>query len=111
MDYKGKENTVYQQLLNMAADGEGEIEFEKFITLLTPKVTEEDSREDMMQLFSMFDDDKCGFITVRNLRRAIKELGIDVDEEELQKMIEVADADGDGRVSEEEFFAFMTGKE
>ena len=25
VDYKGKENTLYQQLLNMAADGEGEI--------------------------------------------------------------------------------------
>jgi Ca2+-binding EF-hand superfamily protein len=35
----------------------------------------------MLQLFSMLDDEKCGFITVKNLRRAIKELDIDVREE------------------------------
>ncbi len=65
----------------------------------------------MLQLFSMFDDDKCGFITVKNLRRAVRELDVDVSEEELQKMVELVDLDRDGRVSEEEFFAFMTGKE
>lgn len=40
--------------------------------MLSTKVTEEDSREEMAQLFSLFDDEKCGFITVKNLRRAIK---------------------------------------
>jgi Ca2+-binding EF-hand superfamily protein len=32
----------------------------------------------MMQLFSLFDDEKCGYLTIKNLRRAIKELDIDV---------------------------------
>jgi hypothetical protein len=48
---------------------------------------------------------------VKNLRRAVRELDVDVSEEELQKMVELVDLDRDGRVSEEEFFAFMTGKE
>lgn len=87
--------------MDLGADGEGDIEFEKFLTLLTTRITEGDSQSDMKQLFSMFDDDKCGFVTVKNLRRSVKEMGVDIGEEELEKMIEVADLDKDGRVSEE----------
>lgn len=87
--------------MDLSADGEGDIKFEKFLTLLTTRVTENDSQSDMKQLFSMFDDDKCGFVAVKNLRRSVREMGVDVGEEELQKMIEVADLDKDGRVSEE----------
>lgn len=87
--------------MDLSTDGEGDIKFEKFLTLLTTRVTENDSLSDMKQLFSMFDDDKCGFVTVKNLRRSVREMGVDVGEEELQKMIEVADLDKDGRVSVE----------
>lgn len=66
--------------MDLGADGKGEIEFEKFLTLLTTKVTENDSQSDMKQLFSMFDDDKCGFVTVKSLRRSVREMGVDIGE-------------------------------
>jgi len=59
-------------LLDMAADGSGELGFEKFLTMMTTKVTEEDSREDMNQLFTLLDDEKCGYLTVKNLRRMVR---------------------------------------
>lgn len=48
--------------------------------MLTTKVTEQDSRSDMRQLFSLFDDEKCGYVTIKNLRRSVIEMGIDVEE-------------------------------
>ncbi len=42
-----------------------------------------------------------GCITAKNLRRVIKELDLDVDENEVQEMIDKADTNNDGVVSEE----------
>lgn len=39
-----------------------------------------------------------------------KELGETIDESELQEMIERADTNGDGLVSEEEFYNIITKK-
>lgn len=55
----------------------------------------------------MFDDDETGFITLKNLRRVAKEIGENMADEELLEMIEEADRDGDGQVSEEEFLRMM----
>ena len=59
------------------------------------------------QAFRLFDDDETGFITLKNLRRVAKEIGENMTDEELQEMIEEADRDGDGQVSEEEFLRMM----
>lgn len=48
-----------------------------------------------------------GFITFKNLKRVAKELGENLTDEEIQEMIDEADRDGDGQVSEEEFFRIM----
>lgn len=41
-----------------------------------------------------------GYISIKNLRRVAKELGETIDDSELQEMIERADTDNDGLVSE-----------
>jgi centrin-1 len=44
------------------------------------------------------------------LRRIAKELGENIDEQELQEMVERADSDGDGYVSFEDFYSILTKK-
>jgi centrin-1 len=51
-----------------------------------------------------------GFISIRNLRKIAKDLGELHDDNELQDMIERADFDLDGLVSEEEFYNILTKK-
>lgn len=38
----------------------------------------------------------------------VKEVGENIDDSELQEMIERADVDNDGLISEEEFYSIMT---
>lgn len=77
---------------------------------MTARVSNKDTREDLKKVFHLFDDEKTGYISMKNLKRVIRDLGENIDEQELQEMIEKADADHDGLVSEEQFYNIMTRK-
>ena len=47
---------------------------------------------------------------MKNLRRVAKELGETMDDSELLEMIERADSDGDGLVTQDDFYNIMTKK-
>ncbi len=51
--------------------------------MMTAKMGERDSREEIMKAFKLFDDDNTGFITLKNLKRVAKELGENLTDEEL----------------------------
>jgi len=88
-------------------EGTGTIGFDEFLNMMTAKMGERDSREEIMKAFRLFDDDETGKISFKNLKRVAKELGENMTDEELQEMIDEADRDGDGEVNEEEFFRIM----
>ncbi|KAL3816380.1 hypothetical protein ACHAXA_008350 [Cyclostephanos tholiformis] len=88
-------------------DGSGTVNFAEFLTMMTTKMGERDSTEEMIKAFRLFDDDETGKISFRNLKRVAVELGENITDEELQEMIDEADRDGDGEVSQEEFIRIM----
>lgn len=59
------------------------------------------------QAFDFFDRDKTGFLEVKELREL---LGGDCDKEEMAKIMEELDGDGDRQVSKEEFMAKLMAK-
>ena len=75
--------------------------------MMTAKMGERDSREEIMKAFKLFDTDEKGKISFKDLKRVAKELGENMTDEELQEMIDEADRDGDGEVNEEEFYRIM----
>ena len=77
--------------------------FNQFLEMMTAKMGEKDSKEEILKAFRLFDDDDTGKITFRNLKRVAKELGENMTDEELQEMIDEADRDGDGEINEDEF--------
>ena len=85
----------------------GTIDFEEFLDMMTARMSDKDTREDISKVFRLFDDDNTGTITLRNLRRVARELGETMTDEEIQEMIDEADRDGDGEISEEEFMRIM----
>jgi centrin-1 len=110
LGFEAKNQTIYQMISDLDKDGSGAIDFDEFLDMMTARMSDKDTREDINKVFRLFDDDKTGYISIKNLRRVAKELGETMTDEELLEMIERADSDGDGQVSQEDFYNIMTKK-
>ena len=110
LGFEAKNQTIYQMISDLDKDGSGAIDFDEFLDMMTARMSDKDTREDINKVFRLFDDDKTGYISIKNLRRVAKELGETMTDEELLEMIERADSDGDGQVSAEDFYNIMTKK-
>ncbi|EFJ04189.1 hypothetical protein SELMODRAFT_9414, partial [Selaginella moellendorffii] len=53
------------------------------------------------------DEDGTGKISLKNLRKVARDVGEHITDEELGAMIDEFDKDGDGEISEVEFFSIM----
>ncbi|TFJ88629.1 hypothetical protein NSK_000198 [Nannochloropsis salina CCMP1776] len=100
-----------EEVMRLAAaaddDNSGTITYKKFVEMMTAKMGEKDGREEMVKAFRLFDAGEKGAISFQDLRRVARELGESITDEELQEMIDEADRDGDGLVSEEDFMRIM----
>ena len=69
-------------------------------------------KEDDQQLrkaFQQYDKDGNGYITAKELREVMEGVGEQLSSKEVQKMINAADSDGDGRIDYTEFVKMMKG--
>lgn len=110
MGAEATSQTIYHMIQDLLSEGRDQVDFNEFLDLMTARVSNKDTREDLKKVFNLFDEEKSGYISMSTLKRVIRDLGENIDEHELQEMIEKADADNDGRVSEEEFYNIMTKK-
>ena len=107
LGFEPKKEEIKKMISEVDKDHSGVIDFPEFLELMTAKMAERDPREEMLKAFRLFDDDETGKISFKNLKRVAKELGENMTDEEIQEMIEEADRDGDGEISEEEFMRIM----
>eukprot|EP01084_Bolivina_argentea_P238197 400185_1 len=110
LGFEAKNQTIYQMISDIDKDGSGSIDFEEFLDMMTAKMSDKDTKEDIQKVFNLFDDDHTGKISLRNLKRVAKELGETMSDAELLEMIERADTDEDGEIDPEEFYSIMTKK-
>ncbi|KAF7707126.1 caltractin [Silurus meridionalis] len=107
LGFEPKKEEIKKMIVDVDKDGTGKISFDHFLAVMSQKMAEKDSKEEILKAFRLFDDDETGKISFRNLKRVAKELGENLTDEELQEMIEEADRDGDGEVSQQEFLRIM----
>uniref|UniRef100_A0A7S2S1T6 EF-hand domain-containing protein n=1 Tax=Mucochytrium quahogii TaxID=96639 RepID=A0A7S2S1T6_9STRA len=85
----------------------GVIEYKEFCDMMTEKMNGRDTREEIMKVFALFDEEGTGKITFRNLKRVAQELGEDLTDDELQEMIDEADRTGEGVIQKDDFYRVM----
>jgi centrin-1 len=112
LGFQVKKAEIRQMFIDMDKDlGSANVTLDEFIDMVSPRMLNRDSREEIMKVFSLFDDDNSGAISFKNLQRVAMELGENLTDEELQEMIDEADRDGDGLINEEEFYRVMRKRE
>ncbi|VDN17207.1 unnamed protein product [Gongylonema pulchrum] len=83
------------------------VTFEELSELLSEKLDERNSVNEMRAAFELFDSESKGFITIEDLRKVAKELGENIPDDQLREMITEADTRGSGNVCEADFCAIM----
>merc|ERR1719198_1494526 len=81
MDAKSEE--IRKLINDIDSDGDGTIDFDEFLAMMTARKQGEDTREDLLKVFKLFDDDMT--------------------DDELKEMMDWADKDGDDVLNEDEF--------
>ncbi|KAF5835223.1 hypothetical protein DUNSADRAFT_7712 [Dunaliella salina] len=93
LGFEPKKEEIKKMIADIDKDGSGTIDFEEFLQMMTSKMGERDSREEIIKAFKLFDDDNTGFITLKNLKRVAKELGENLTDEELQVRVHMQGMD------------------
>ena len=83
LGFEAKNQTIFQMISDLDKNKSGSIDFEEFLDMMTARMSDKDTREDIAKVFRLFDDDTSGSVTLRNLRRVAKELGETMTDEEL----------------------------
>ncbi|KAG2719821.1 hypothetical protein I3843_02G004900 [Carya illinoinensis] len=107
LGFEMTEEQINQMIADVDKDGSGAIDFDEFVHMMTAKIGERDTKEELMKAFRIIDQDKNGKISVSDIKRIAKELGENFTDKDIQDMIEEADRDRDGEVSADEFLRMM----
>ncbi|EES98599.1 Centrin/ calcium-binding family protein [Giardia duodenalis assemblage B] len=107
LGFEPKREELKRMIAEVDTSGSGMIDLNDFFRIMTAKMAERDSREEILKAFRLFDEDDTGKISFKNLKKVAKELGENLTDEEIQEMIDEADRDGDGEINEEEFLRIM----
>ena len=74
-------------------DGNGTIDFPEFSSLMTRKMKDTDTEEELVEAFKVSDRDGNGFLSTAELRHVMMNLGEKLIDEEVDEMIREADVD------------------
>ncbi|KAF5179566.1 Caltractin [Thalictrum thalictroides] len=107
LGFEMTEEQITQMIADVDKDGSGAIDFEEFVHMMTAKIGERDTKEELMKAFHIIDQDNNGKISAVDIQRIAKDLGESFTDREIQEMVEEADRDHDGEVNADEFIRMM----
>jgi centrin-3 len=107
LGFEVKKEEITNLMKSHDSDDNGHIAKPDFLDIMTKKISERDPYEEIRKAFQLFDEDKSGRITLKNLRKIAREIGENMNDEELEAMIAEFDKDQDGAINEAEFQAIM----
>jgi calmodulin len=68
LGFESKNGAIFQMISDLDADGNGNIDFDEWYSLLTKRTNDKDSRANINKIFALFDPDHHGKIDASNLK-------------------------------------------
>ncbi|XP_023338088.1 neo-calmodulin [Eurytemora carolleeae] len=94
-----------QDMINITdTNNTGKLEWDEFANLLATKLAEREEEADYKETFRVFSKDDEGCITMEEMKFVLCQL---CTSDEAEKIIEVVDRNGDGKISFSEFRCMM----
>ena len=75
LGFESKSGAIFQMIADLDSDGNGNLDFAEWLALMTTKMGDKNSRANYGKVFAMYDDEKTGFLSAKNLRRVAEHLG------------------------------------
>ena len=88
----------------------GEINFEKFVSIVNRREYDVDTEEELLNAFKIFDKEGNGLINLDELKHIMLKVGKNLSESEIDEMLKDADIDMDGFINYEEFIRSILTK-
>ena len=89
---------------------DGKIDFNEFYNVITTRMKNPLTEEELKDAFNVFDKDHNGRITVSELKIALTSFGEKLTEQEVDEFIEDIDTNGDGELDINELSRFLIKK-
>ena len=101
------EPVIYDLMAELEAETKQGITYDDFVKLLTAKLQDRESEKSIERVFDLFVEDPKGTVTYEVLKKVHHEIGEDVPEEELRRLIKSGASNGTDSPYEE-FHSIMT---
>ena len=99
---------IREMIKDIDTSGDGELDFEEFVTLMQKQETviDDDEEDAVLRAFKSFDKDGSGYISNAEFRYILTQLGEKFTDSEVDILFKECDLDGDGKLDYEEFIKF-----
>ncbi len=101
------EEELKEMIDEVDLDGNGEIDFEEFVTLMNRRSKETDTEEVILNAFRVFDIEGNGLLSITDMRHIMINMTNSGLEDDLDDILINADTDGDGFIKYEEFIRML----
>merc|ERR1712039_347052 len=100
LGYDVEHGEAAEHVKNLDKDGSGALEFNEFYELLTARFSENTTRDELQRVFTLFDTDKTGEISLANMRAIADQ----VSDDELGDIVLKNDMNNDGQLTFDDFY-------
>ncbi|XP_063572272.1 calmodulin-like protein 4 isoform X1 [Pongo abelii] len=99
---------VQRHLQTHGIDGNGELDFSTFLTIMHMQIKQEDPKKEILLAMLMADKEKKGYIMASDLRSKLTSLGEKLTHKEVDDLFREADIEPNGKVKYDEFIHKIT---
>ena len=89
-------------------DKDGDINYNEFLDLMWNKIIQNDSEEEILEVFKVFDRDNNGYVSKDDIKDVLGYLGENLEKDELDELMKDFDDDQDMELNYEEFKRITT---
>ena len=110
IDINASDEEIKDIIAEMDLEGNGEINFENFVSIVKRREKDVDNEEEVLNAFKLFDKEGNGLININELKHIMLTVGNNISETELNDLLKEADTDNDGYINYEEFIRSLLAK-